>query len=98
MKNLLSMLLCLTALPALASGPNGVNDYSWQAGVIPSPAARKLSDTGKIRITNLAAPAGTELTVDSLAFKIRPGFPTPPAFTQPNASTVWFATDTEPLH
>ncbi|MEK7410676.1 MAG: hypothetical protein AAB327_04715, partial [Actinomycetota bacterium] len=83
----------------LASGVDGVNNYSWQAGVIPAPSARKISETGKIRITNLSAPAGTDLTVDSLAFKIRPGFlATPAAFTQPNASTVWYATDTDTVN
>ena len=46
------------------------NDYAWPAGIIG--AARKVSDTGAIRITNITVITGTELTAVSAPFKIRP--------------------------
>jgi hypothetical protein len=75
-----------------ASGPDGNNDINplWQAGIILS--NRKISESGKIRIKNISAPVGTELTAISPAFKIRPTFS---AMTKPVGSTVWYSADTD---
>jgi|GEM_PF-6435199 len=78
-----------------ASGSDGNNDFSWPAGIIG--ANRKISDTGRIQIKNLAAPAGTELVVLSAApaFKIRPSIT---SMTKPDATTVWFAQKTDTVN
>ncbi|MFH1208419.1 MAG: hypothetical protein V1673_02530, partial [Candidatus Omnitrophota bacterium] len=78
---------------AYYSGNDGVNNYAWSSGIIG--ANRKISDTSKIRITNLSAPAGTELDKTSAQFKIRPAID---SIDKPTTSTVWFATDTDTVN
>ncbi|MFH1800513.1 MAG: hypothetical protein ABH891_06685 [Candidatus Omnitrophota bacterium] len=75
---------------AYFSGNNGVSNYTWVAGIIG--ANRKISDTSKIRMTNLSAPAGTELEALSAQFKIRSNFT---SLDNPTALTLWYATDTD---
>ncbi|MFH0985437.1 MAG: hypothetical protein V1882_07850 [Candidatus Omnitrophota bacterium] len=75
---------------AYFSGSNGVSNYAWVAGIIG--ANRKISDTSRIRMTNLSAPAGTQLEALSALFKIRPNFT---SLDNPTVSTLWYATDTD---
>ncbi|MBI4430479.1 MAG: hypothetical protein HY587_02060, partial [Candidatus Omnitrophica bacterium] len=74
---------------AYASGVNGNNDYAWVAGVIG--ANRKISDVGKIKISNITTVTGTELSVTSDAFKIRPSFT---SFSSPTLGNIWYVADT----
>ncbi|MCK5179976.1 MAG: hypothetical protein KAR32_10640, partial [Candidatus Omnitrophica bacterium] len=95
-----------TVKATISSGNDGDNDYDWQSGVILSPAVRKLSNTGRIKITNLSPPSGTELEaifptiVSGKFFTIEPAFPAADAFSQPltNGDTEWYANDTDTVN
>ncbi|MFH1799909.1 MAG: hypothetical protein ABH891_03530, partial [Candidatus Omnitrophota bacterium] len=75
------------------SGNDGVNNYAWQVGIIG--ANRKISDTGKIRLTTVSQPAGAELDISSNAFKIRPSIDSIDKPVVGGTPTVWYAVDTD---
>ncbi|MFH0985985.1 MAG: hypothetical protein V1882_10730, partial [Candidatus Omnitrophota bacterium] len=78
---------------AYPAGSDGVNNYAWQVGIIG--ANRKLSDTGKIRLTTVSQPVGAELDISSDAFKIRPSIDSIDKPVVGGTPTVWYATDTD---
>ncbi|KPL24026.1 MAG: hypothetical protein AMS23_06005, partial [Bacteroides sp. SM1_62] len=79
----------LTIESSLDPGSDGINDYTWPSGIVG--ANRRITESGRIRISNITTITGTELTdASTQTFKIRPKIT---GYNSPQLNDLWMVED-----